>query len=156
MTRRDNAAHNSFVLVQIGDRRVALPAGIVVEMVPPVLLHVFPHTTPSIAGVIVRRGRIVPVFDASALLFSHALPEERYYLVARRGAGHRGELSAIAVNGECQLVTGEMQPASADRPSCIAGTLAIGPDAVDVLDLDALVALGASLGSDSSPQEARP
>ena len=33
----------------------------VAELAPPVRLHTFPHTTPLFAGVIVRRGRIVPV-----------------------------------------------------------------------------------------------
>ena len=63
-----NAKENSFVLLQIGNRRVALPAAHVAELAPPVRLHTFPHTTPLLAGVIVRRGRIVPVFDTEPVL----------------------------------------------------------------------------------------
>ena len=68
MTVADNSVQRSFVLLQIGRRRVAMPAGNVVELAPPVRLHAFPHTAPFISGVIVRRGRIVPVYDAGSVL----------------------------------------------------------------------------------------
>ena len=59
---------DSFVLLQVGDRRFALPARIVAELAPPVRLQHFPHRSPLLAGVIVRRGRIVPVYDAGPVL----------------------------------------------------------------------------------------
>jgi chemotaxis signal transduction protein len=141
MNIAENAGANSFVLLQIGSRRVALPAGLVAELAPPVRLHEFPHTSGLLAGVIVRRGRIVPVYDAGLVLggrrssFSH-----RFYLIARRQIGQASELSAIPVNGECELATGEMQPPAMDRPAYIAGTLAVGDDSLDVLNLDGFTA----------------
>lgn len=156
MTAVGQAAENSFVLLQIGGRRVALPADVVAELAPPVRLHTFPHTTPSISGVIVRRGRIIPVYDASSLLLGQPSSNHRFYLIARRQIGKATELGAIPVNGECELATGEMQPPSADRPSCVAGTLAVGAEQVDVIDLDALAASDASSALDLNFAEDQP
>ena len=62
MTVAENADRSSFVLLQVGERRFALLSNIVTELAPPVRLHTFPHTSPLVAGVIVRRGHIVPVY----------------------------------------------------------------------------------------------
>ena len=69
-----NAGRSSFVLLQVGDHRFALPADIVAELAPPVRLHTFPHTSPLLAGVIVRRGHIVPVYDVAPTLLGRSLP----------------------------------------------------------------------------------
>lgn len=135
----DNTSGNSFVLLQVGGRRVALPARIVGELAPPVRLHIFPHTSPLVAGVIVRRGRIVPVFDAGLVLAGKSSSGQRFYLIARRQLGKTIEWSAIPVNGECELATGEMQPPGIGRPEYVAGTLAVGQESLDVLNLEALV-----------------
>jgi len=139
MTAADNAGRNSFVLLHVGGRRVALAAGIVGELAPPVRLHTFPHTSPLVAGVIVRRGRIVPVFDAGLVLGGKISSMQRFYLIARRQLEKTIEWSAIPVNGECELATGEMQPPGIGRPAYVAGTLAVGQESLDVLNLDALV-----------------
>ena len=57
MSALENAKQGTFVLLQVGMRRLALPAGLVSELAPPVRLHTFPHCSPLIAGVVVRRGR---------------------------------------------------------------------------------------------------
>jgi len=139
MTQGDNTSLNSFVLLRIGAHRFALPAGIVAELAPPVKLHKFPHTSSSLAGVIIRRRRILPVYDAGSLLLGKEAHGQQFYLVARC-AGEGKELSAIPVSGECEMATGEILPVETGRPAHIAGTIAIGDDSVDVLDLAALIA----------------
>jgi chemotaxis signal transduction protein len=155
MSAIENARENSFVLVQIGNRRVALPAGLVAELAPPVRLHVFPHTSKLIAGVIVRRGRIVPVYEVGLALGGRRSASQRFFLIARWQVGSAGELGAIPVNGECELANGEVQPPAMDRPLYVAGTLAVGEDSFDVLNLDAFAAsyssaAGESLGAESA------
>jgi len=129
----------SFVLLHIGDTRYALTADIVAELAPPVRLHSFPHNSPLVIGVIVRRGRIVPVYDAGPVLAGKSFSAHRFYLIARRAFGAAQELSAIPVNGECELATGEVQPARLDRHPCVCGTLQVGAEGVDVLDFESLV-----------------
>ncbi len=154
MTVADNSAQRSFVLLQIGRRRVAMPAGNVVELAPPVRLHAFPHTAPFISGVIVRRGRIVPVYDAGSVLTGKSSSVHRFYLIAQRQIGEGSELGAIPVNGECELVAGEMEPPAAERPAYVAGTIDVDGESVDVLSLEALVAPGAA-ANDARSAEAR-
>ena len=83
MIAGDNSSLNSFVLLRIGAHRFALPAALVAELAPPVQLHEFPHTSPSVSGVIVRRGRILPVYDAGSLLLGKEASGQQFYLVAR-------------------------------------------------------------------------
>jgi chemotaxis signal transduction protein len=153
MSPAEKATSASFVLLQIGDRRVALPAGLVAELAPPVQLHTFPHSSKLLAGVIVRRGHIVPVYDACLMLGSRGSSSQRFYLVSRRRIGKASELVAIPVNGECELASGEMLPPAMDRPAYVAGTLAVGDDSLDVLNLDGLAesypsALGEARGAE--------
>jgi chemotaxis signal transduction protein len=150
MNAAETAARHSFVLLQIGNRRFALPADAVMELAPPVRLHSFPHTSPLVAGVIVRRGRIVPVYDAASALGAGASSGQRFFLLARRPVGKRGEPCAIPVNGQCELATCEMRPPEAGRPAYIVGTVAMGEESLDVLDLLALIAPHSS-GSGVSP-----
>jgi chemotaxis signal transduction protein len=133
----ENAAANSFVLLQIGHRRAALPANLIAELAPPVRLHTFPHTAPLLAGVIVRRGRVIPVIDTEPVLGGKPPLSHRFYLIAHRHIGNQVELGALPVNGECELASAEMQPPGMDRPAYVAGTIAVGDDSLDVLNLDA-------------------
>jgi hypothetical protein len=155
MSVTDNVRENSFVLLQIGNRRVALPAGLVAEPAPPVRLHVFPHTSKLISGVIVRRGRIVPVYEAALVLGRRSSSSQRFYLIARWQTGNASDLGAIPVNGECELATGEMQPPAMDRPAYVAGTLAVGEDSFDVMNLDAFVPYYSSAADESLGAESR-
>ena len=52
----------SFVLLRLGERRFAVPANQIAELVAPSRVFKFPHRTAQIEGVILRRGRIVPVW----------------------------------------------------------------------------------------------
>lgn len=130
---------DSFVLLQLGNRRFALPASRVAELAPPLPMHTFPHTSPLVSGVIIRRSRIVPVYDAGSILIGRRSPVHRFYLIARREFGKSSELSALPVDGECALVTGEVQTRHPDQPIYVAGRVSVGDELVDVLDFEALV-----------------
>ena len=144
MSELRNAASNAFVLLQVGDSRVALPAEVVSELAPPVRLHVFPHSSRFITGVIVRRGRIVPVYDANSVFTPQNSSAQRFYLITNRRLGKAAELGAIPVNGECELISAEMQPPAAERPTYVTGTIAVGEELLDVLDLEAFIASNSS------------
>ncbi|MGH9733055.1 MAG: chemotaxis protein CheW [Candidatus Acidiferrales bacterium] len=130
---------SSFVLLHLGSRRFALPANTIAELAPPVHLHSFPHTSATVCGVIVRRSRIVPVYDASPVLIGRRCTAHRFYLIGRRGFGGASELSAIPVDGECELVNGELQPRASEDPPYVTGRVAVGEDFASVLDFEALV-----------------
>jgi chemotaxis signal transduction protein len=149
MSATQTHARKSWVLLHVGNRRFALPAESVMELAPPVRLHNFPHTSQLIAGVIVRRGRIVPVYDVAPILCGRESSVHRFYLIADRAFGNgtgseASEPSAIPVNGECELANGEMQPRSENAAPYFAGTLAIENENIDVLDLQKLVTSAAS------------
>src|ERR1700675_2969418 len=57
---------DSFVLLRLGERRFAVAAVNIAELVAPSRIFRFPHRTKEIEGVILRRGRIVPVCDVAA------------------------------------------------------------------------------------------
>jgi chemotaxis signal transduction protein len=149
-------ARKSWVLLHVGNRRFALPAESVMELAPPVRLHNFPHTSTLIAGVIVRRGRIVPVYDVSPILCGRESSVHRFYLIAERAFGNASEASAIPVNGECELATSEMQPPQENAPPYFAGVLAIENEYIDVLDLQELVSAGTDNPAAANHAEARP
>jgi chemotaxis signal transduction protein len=140
MSVLENTDQQSYVLVQIGQRRFAVSATTVSELAPPVRLHQFPQTSPLVAGVIVRRGRIVPVYDVSRILDGKNSPAHRFYLVATRDFGTVREASAIPADGECELVTAPITTADATSPKYISGTITVGEESIQVLDLNALVA----------------
>jgi chemotaxis signal transduction protein len=139
MNANANPALRSWVLLHIGNSRFALPAESVMELAPPVRLHHFPHSSKRIAGVIVRRGRIIPVYDVAPILCGRESSVHRFYLIAQRAFGEASEASAIPVNGECELANAELHPAAAEGPGYFSGKLSIGEENINVLDLGALV-----------------
>jgi chemotaxis signal transduction protein len=155
MTATENADRGSFVLLQVGERRFALPSEIVDELAPPVRLHTFPHTSALVAGVIVRRGHIVPVYDVAPTLLGKGSPVHRFYLIAQRAFGKSSEASAIPLNGECELASAEVQPPSEGRPAYISGTLEIGEETVELLDFEALVTHQSAESADASHSRAQ-
>jgi chemotaxis signal transduction protein len=134
-----NADANTYVLLQLADRRFALPSAILSELAPPVRLHTFPHTSPLVSGVIVRRGRIVPVYDVASILLGRSSSVHRFYLIARRDFPDGPESSAIPVSGECELVTAELQEAGDDSRPYLSGRLNIDGESIEVLNFDALL-----------------
>ena len=118
-----NADANTYVLLQLANRHFALPSAIVSELAPPVRLHTFPHTSPLVSGVIVRRGRIVPVYDVASVLLGRTSSVHRFYLIVRRNCPNGPESSAIPVSGECELFNAELQAASDTTRPHISGHL---------------------------------
>jgi chemotaxis signal transduction protein len=150
-----NPGANSYVLLQLANRRFALPSAIVSELAPPVRLHTFPHTSPLVSGVIVRRGRIVPVYDVASILLGRSSSVHRFYLIARRNFPESPEASAIPVSGECELVAAEMQEASGNTRPHISGLLLVDGEPIEVLNFDALLISGPARHNAPRPAEAQ-
>src|SRR5512136_1523192 len=93
----------SYVLFPMGEKRFALPAEVVAELARPDHLQTFPHRTPLLAGVLVRRGRIVPVCDVAQVLLGPDAPPRKFFLIANCQVDSRQEWTAVPVTGECEL-----------------------------------------------------
>jgi chemotaxis signal transduction protein len=132
----------SFVVFQVGTRRVALSRESVAELIASPLLFSFPHTTPLITGVVLRRGQIVPVLDLGPGLLGAPSPPARFFLVVERNISNISERCAIPVQGECELVAGIMLPA-AGQDEFVSGCLALNEEQIDVLDLEKAIMAGA-------------
>jgi chemotaxis signal transduction protein len=142
MKAETNSLVPSFVVFQVGTRRVALSRESVAELIASPILFSFPHTTPLITGVVLRRGQIVPVLDLGPGLLGAPSPPARFFLVVERHISNISERCAIPVQGECELVAGIMQPA-AGQDEFVSGCLALNEEQIDVLDLDKAIAAGA-------------
>jgi chemotaxis signal transduction protein len=128
----------SFVLLRLGERRFAVSAGQIVELVAPSRVFRFPHHTPKIEGVILRRGRIVPVCDVAEPLIGKRLTSRRLYLIAVRHYGAQTEWVALPVTGECELINAELMAAGESDEPHVGGWLSFAGDVIEVLNLDAL------------------
>ena len=157
----------SFVLLRLGDRRFAVTANQIAELVAPSRIFRFPHHTPEVEGVILRRGRIVPVCDVAEKLLGSNLKSRRFYLIVQRSYGVQTEWVALPVTGDCELINTEMTPASDTDGPHVSGWISHAGDVIEVLNLSALTP-GAALtpGPSEGPaasaaapvaqQEARP
>jgi chemotaxis signal transduction protein len=128
----------SFVLLRLGERRFAVSANQIAELVAPSRIFRFPHKTPKMEGVILRRGRIVPVCDVSEALLGKRLTSRRFYLIAARQYGSQREWVAMPVSGECELINAEMMAAGESDAAHVAGWLSHDGDVIEVLNLDTL------------------
>ena len=128
----------SFVLLRLGERRFAVSAKQIAELVAPSRVFRFPHRTPRLEGVILRRGRIVPVCDVSEALLGKRLASRRFYLIAVRSYGTQREWIAIPVTGECELINAEMMAAGESDAPHVGGWLSHDGDVIEVLNLDTL------------------
>ncbi len=135
-----SARAKSFVLFPLGEKRFALPAETVTELARPDRLQTFPHTTPLVAGVLLRRGRVVPVCDFAAVLVGPQAPPRKFYLIANRSFGSARERTAIPVTGECTLTSSELLPPTGKLPAYVCGLLSLEDEIVEVLDLELLAA----------------
>lgn len=125
---------DSFVVFPLGERRLALPASDVVELSRTGSVHLFPHTTPALVGVLVRRGEILPVWDLAQTLLGSEEPTLKYCLITRRNfAGE--EWTAIPVSGECQMLRSELLPPPEGAASYVRGILLLDGQSIEVLDL---------------------
>ena len=151
----------SFVLLRLGDRRFAVMANQIAELVAPSRIFRFPHRTTEVEGVILRRGRIVPVCDVAEKLIGKGLKSRRFYLIAQRRYASQTEWVALPVTGDCELINAEMTlPSDTDAPH-VSGWLSHAGDVIEVLNLTALTPGSAEVASTPTPAppqqlEARP
>jgi|SRR5690242_16869968 len=143
----------SFVLLHLGERRFAVAADGIAELVAPSRVFRFPHQTPKIEGVILRRGRIVPVCDIAEALIGKRLTMRRFYLIALRHYGAKTEWVAIPVTGECELISAELTAAGESDEPHVAGWLSHGGDVIEALNLDALTPGPEELAHHSASRE---
>jgi chemotaxis signal transduction protein len=148
----------SFVLLRLGDRRFAVSANQIAELVAPSRIFRFPHHTSEVEGVILRRGRIVPVCDVAEKLIGKGLKSRRFYLIAQRCYGVQTEWVALPVTGDCELINTEMTlPSDTDAPH-VSGWLSHAGDVIEVLNLAALTPGPGEIAPSTAPlqpQEAR-
>jgi hypothetical protein len=98
----------------------------------------FPHRTKEIEGVILRRGRIVPVCDVAEKLLGKPLVSRRFYLIVQRRYISHTEWVALPVTGDCELIFAEMMPAGDSDLPHVAGWISHAGDVIEVLNLGAL------------------
>ncbi len=125
----------SYVLFPLGEQRFALPAERVTELARQDRLHYFPHRTPLLTGVLLRRGRIIPVCDLAPVLVGPEAPERRFYLLANC----QRQLMAIPVTSQCELANAEPVPAQEGSPAYISGMVESREGFVSIVDLEKLL-----------------
>lgn len=142
-------AANSFVLFPIGKKRFALPAECVTELARPDRLQTFPHTTPLLIGVLVRRAHIIPVCDIAEFLVGPNAPARKFYLIANRtfveNSGRSFEWTAIPVSGECELVNVRPVLTPPSAPDYVTGMLQLPNEIVEIVDLNRLISRQATM-----------
>jgi chemotaxis signal transduction protein len=129
----------SFVVAQIGSRRIALQSSEIAELILSPLLHTFPHATSLIVGVVLRRGRVLPVMDMGLGLNGVPSTGAKFYLVIERHVGNIADRYAIPVDGECELVSGIMFPPK-DHDGFAIGSLDLSGEIIDVIDFEKTIA----------------
>ena len=137
-----SAKAQPFVLFPLGKKRFALPAGIVTELAQPDRLQSFPHTTPLLTGVLVRRSRIVPVYDVAQVLIGPNPPARKFYLIASREFDGIPEWTAIPVTGECELASAEPVARTGSLPPYVTGLLSLHDEIVEIVDLERIAEMG--------------
>ncbi len=138
MTWTDQIDSHSCVLLRIAERTFALRADQVAELVSPSRVFHFPHHTVELDGVILRRGRVVPVCDLAEKLTGKRLNSRRFYLIAWRQQAASRETVALPVSGECELIKADLTPAGPSDSPHVAAWLSHNGEVVEVLNLNAL------------------
>jgi chemotaxis signal transduction protein len=140
-TSEAGTATRSFVTFALGTSRFALDSSLVKEVVMPARVYPFPHTMPSLEGVLVRRGMAIPVCDV-ARAFGPGGPRSLYVIAQCSYAGSSHAV-AIPVSGACELVQGqrweETEEASPFAITFVSGLLRTGSGTVPLLDMDQVV-----------------
>jgi chemotaxis signal transduction protein len=138
MTWMDQADTCSCVLLRLGERRFALAADQVAELAAPSRIFRFAHKTTSIDGVILRRGRVVPVCDIAEQLIGKKLTHRRFYLIAARAQQQGLDWIALPVSGECELIRADITPAGPSDSPHVSAWLSHEGEVIEVLNLYAL------------------
>lgn len=129
----------TFVLFPLGKKRFAFSAEQVSELARQDEPQTFPHTTPLLTGVVVRRDQIVPVADIAPVLVGPDAPARKFYLVVSRKVKGRLSRTAVPVTGECELKDCEQLPVTGKLPPYVSGLLSLKDEIVEVLDLERLM-----------------
>lgn len=129
-----------FVLFPLGTKRFALPAPQVSELSRPDELQTFPHTTQLLSGVLLRRGKIVPVLDVAQVVIGPTAPVRKFYLIASRTFGKDTEWTAIPVTGECELMSATPVAPTGRLPKYVTALLSLEDEIIEVLDINQLAA----------------
>jgi chemotaxis signal transduction protein len=138
MTWTEHLDARSCVLLRLGERRFALAADRVAELAAPSRIFRFAHLTPEIDGVILRRGRVVPVCDIAEQLTGRKLGQRRFYLIATRRHESSLDWVALPVSGECELIQADLTPASPSDSPHVEAWLSHDGEVIEVLNLKAL------------------
>ncbi len=138
MSARNDFGAQPFVLLRLGDRRFAVASNHIAELVPPSRVFRFPHNTANVEGVILRRGRIVPICDVAETLIGQSLLTRRFYLIVVRNYGGKSEWVGLPVTGECELISAEFSPAGESDAAHVRGWISHDGDVIEVLNIDAL------------------
>jgi chemotaxis signal transduction protein len=125
---------DTYVVFPLGVRRFALPTTNVVELSRSGLVQKFPHTTPGMLGILIRRGEILPVWDVAETLLGPGKVALKYWLITRRNSSGE-ELTAIPVSGECQMLHSVMMAPPEGAAAHVRGVLSLDDQFVEVLDL---------------------
>ena len=155
MSKMEQYDARSCVLLRLGERRFALAAEQIAELVAPSRVFRFAHRTTEIDGVILRRGRVVPVCDVAERLTGKKLTSRRFYLVATQKRGLTLDWVALPVSGECELITADLTPAGESDSPHVAAWLSHDGEVIEVLNLDALTpvpTVQTTLAQASSPE----
>jgi chemotaxis signal transduction protein len=138
MSWMEQQESRSCVLMRLGERRFALAAEQVAELVAPSRMFRFAHHTPEIDGVIVRRGRVVPVCDLSEQLTGKKITSRRFYLIATRRQSVKMDWIALPVSGDCELIQADLTPAGPSDSPHVAAWISHNGEVIEVLKLSAL------------------
>jgi chemotaxis signal transduction protein len=128
----------SCVLLRLGERRFALAADQVSELAAPSRIFRFAQNTQEIDGVILRRGRVVPVCDIAQTLIGKKLTQRRFYLIATRRQREGLDWIALPVSGECELIQADLTPAGPSDSPHVSAWLSHQGEVIEVLNLYAL------------------
>jgi len=131
----------TFVLFPLGEKRYALSAERVRELARQDALQTFPHTTPLLTGVVLRRNYIVPVADIAPVLIGPDAPARKFFLVVNRQVCGKSSPMAIPVTGECELADAEELPMTGELPPYVSGLLSLQDEIVEVLDIEKLLSM---------------
>jgi chemotaxis signal transduction protein len=153
MTLQSECGPQAFVLLRLGDRRFAVASSQIAELVAPSRLFRFPHRSAAVEGVILRRGRIVPVCDVAEQLIGARLMTRRFYLIVVRHYGEKSEWVALPVTGECELIGADMSRSSDVDAPHVAGWISHDGDVIEVLNIDVLTPGPGELRPLESPLE---
>lgn len=129
----------SFILLPMGNRKIAFAAESVIELVASSEEQGIPHHTPWLSGVIVRRGRVVPICDVRRLLGDEATSPGGCHLIVESQARGTRDWYAIPVVGECALATAETMLPAQDCAEHVAGILPVGDEKIEIMDLGKLI-----------------